>query len=138
MTSPDASIVSTAVVSSLVPTSTIRPSAMATSVLVRVPVGSTTVPFSRTRSAGKGGSGAEEEEQDGHADGDPVGDLPRDDGVGELGDLGRDLHAAVHRAGVHDEGAVLEVGGSSAGESVVGGVLAEARQQGFGHALLLH
>src|SRR4051794_25280659 len=100
---------------------------MATSVCVLVPVASMTVALRRTRSAGKGGSGAEEEEENGHADGDAVGDLAGDDGVRQLGHLGGDLDAAVHRARVHDERVRLEVLGPAAGEAVVRRVLPEAR-----------
>src|ERR1700755_96505 len=41
--------------------------------------------------------------EDRHAGTDPVGDLFDDGGTGGVGDLGRDLHAPVHRAGMHHD-----------------------------------
>src|SRR5215210_3306406 len=50
---------------------------------------------------------AGEEVEDGHAHRDAVGDLLQDHGVGAVRQLARDLDAAVHRPGVHDDDVVL-------------------------------
>lgn len=42
--------------------------------------------------------------EDCHADGDTVGDLVEDEGVGGVGEIGVDFDAAVDRAWVHDDG----------------------------------
>ena len=71
------------------------------------PVASTTVPPLITQLTRQASApDPEEEEQDGHAHGDAVGDLLGDHGVGQVGHLGGDLDAPVHGAGVHDEGVV--------------------------------
>src|SRR5204863_3496126 len=75
----------------------------------RVPVASTTVPPRKRTSPAKIASRPQHEEEDGHAHGDAVGDLAGDDGAGEVGDFGSDLHAAVHRTRVHDERGVAGV-----------------------------
>src|SRR5687768_14992784 len=130
-TSPPASMPS--------PTAVMRPSSPTSTSARREPVSSTTVP-PRISSSPMGGlaSLAEEQEQDGHAHGDAVGDLAGDDGAGQVGDLGGDLDAAVHGPGVHDEGVVAEQPRPLPGESVERRVLPQAGQQRLGLALLLH
>ena len=60
------------------------------------------------------------------------------DRAGAVGDLGGDLHAAVHRAGVHDDRVrpAARAAGGRRGRS--GGVLAGAREERGAHPLALH
>ena len=46
---------------------------------------------------------AQQQVEHGHPHGDAVGDLLDDHRAGRVGDVGGDLHAAVHRAGVHHD-----------------------------------
>ena len=73
----------------------------------------------------------------GHAHGDAVGDLLGDERGRPLGDLGRDLDAAVHRARVHHERVLAQPRGALDGEPVARGVLAQAREQRRVAALVL-
>ena len=56
----------------------------------------------------------------------------------EVGDVGGDLDASVHRPRVHHERLLAEQLGAAAREAELRGVLAQAGQQRFGHALPLH
>src|SRR4029077_16038661 len=112
-------------------TATTTPSLTSTSAR-RVPVGSMTVPPWRRTSAAKIASRAQDEEQDGHAYRDAVGDLAGDDGARQIGDFSGDLHAAVHGPGVHDERVVAEEPGPVPRQPVEVRVLTQRRQQGFG------
>ena len=47
---------------------------------------------------------AVDQKQNGHADGDTVGHLLQNQRAGAVGDFAVDLHAAIDRTGVHDEG----------------------------------
>ena len=85
----------------------------------------------------RGGSAAGAEVEDGHADGEAVGDLVEDDAAGGVGDLAVDLDAAVDRAGMHDEGVGLEPRGALLGEAEEGGVFAEAGEVFLALALVL-
>src|SRR5579884_700258 len=97
------------------PTAAISPPLTATSARL-VPLASTTVPPTSTRSGIDGGllSGlgpprvvaplSQQHEQHGHADRHPVGHLPGDHRAGQVGDFGGDLHPPVHGPGVHDQG----------------------------------
>ena len=86
-----------------------------------------------------GGFGAAEQQvQDGHPDGHAVGDLLDDGAAVGVGDLGGDLHAAVHRAGVHHDGVLGHPRHAVAVEAVAAGVLALGREEGGVHALALH
>src|SRR4051794_36816530 len=94
---------STAEASSPLPMALMTPSSMATSA-TRDPFSSTTVPPRSTSSwSDNVGPRSQQLEQDGTAHGDAVGDLARDDRAREVGDLGRDLDAAVHRTRMHHQ-----------------------------------
>ena len=85
-----------------------------------------------------GGLGAAEQQvQDGHPDGDAVGDLLDDHRAVGVGDVGGDLHAADHRAGVHHDRVVLERRHPAAVEAVAAGVLARGREERAVHPLPL-
>src|SRR4051812_24158557 len=125
---PAASI--TVLASRFSPTALITPSANTTSAW-RVPEESMTVPPLMTVSVALGTQVSirvQEEEQDGHAHGNPIRDLFGDDGVGRVGDVGSDLHPAVHRARMQDERARLEARGALGVESVELRVLPQRRQ----------
>jgi ABC-type branched-subunit amino acid transport system permease subunit len=62
--------------------------------------------------------GAHAEVQRGHSHREAVGDLAEDDAAGAVGDFAGDLYAAIHRAGVHNDRAVLHFGGAFAGEAL--------------------
>ena len=63
--------------------------------------GSRTRPFTEEEAHAAPAPGEEIEHR--HPDGDAVGDLVEDHRVGPVGHLGRELHAAVHRARMHDQ-----------------------------------
>src|SRR4051794_4569864 len=79
----------------------------------------------------------EQQVEDGHPDADAVGDLVLDGGAQAVGDLARDLHAADHRAGVHDDGVVLERPDAVDVEAVSAGVLARTGEVRRAHPLAL-
>ena len=56
---------------------------------------------------------------------------------GRVGDLGGDLHAAVHRAGVHDDGVVGQRAPSGGVQPVAAAVLALGREERGAHPLAL-
>ena len=58
--------------------------------------------------------------------------------LGGVGDLGGDLHAAVHRARVHDDGVLGQQRHPAGVEAVAAAVLADGREVGGAHPLLLH
>ena len=70
-----------------------------------------------------------------HPDDDAGGDLLADHGLRRVDHLGGELDPAVDRARVHEHLAGAE---PAAVDLVLGGVLADARHEGVGHALLLH
>ena len=57
---------------------------------------------------------------------------------GGVGDLGGDLHAAVHRAGVHDDPVLGQLGHALAVQAVAPRVLALGREERGVHPLALH
>ena len=73
--------------------------------------------------------------EDRHPDDDAGLDLHRDDRLRRVDDLAGQLDAAVDRAGVHEHLARPE---PAAVDLVAGGVLAQARDEGLVHALVLH
>ena len=80
----------------------------------------------------------EQLEQHRHAHRHPVGHLLGDDRTGQGRHLGGDLDAAVHRAGVHDEGVGRQPGGPLEAEAVAGRVLPQRRHQRLLLAFELH
>ena len=80
---------------------------------------------------------AEQQVEHGHPDADAVGDLLDDGRAQAVGDLGGDLHAAVHRAGVHDDGVLGQQRHPVDVEAVAAAVLAGAREVGGVHPLAL-
>lgn len=95
--------------------------------------------YGQRRGGGDGGMGAAEQQvQDGHPGGDAVGDLLDGRAAVGVGDLGGDLHAAVHRAGVHHDGVLGHLRHAVAVEPVPAGVLALGREEGRVHAFALH
>ena len=71
------------------------------------------------------GLAAGAEIKDGHAHGDPVGDLLKDDAAGGIGERTVDFDAAIDRAGMHDDGVGLDPRGSSLVEAEHAGVFAD-------------
>ena len=81
---------------------------------------------------------SEEQVQDGHADMHAVGDLLHDDGSRTVGDLRRDLHAAVHRTRMQHDAVVGKQSGAAYVEPVSAGVLIARREVRGIHPLGLH
>jgi len=77
------------------------------------------------------------EEEDGHADGDAVGDLLEDHAAVAVGEVAVDLDAAVDGAGVHDDGLRVEPGGAGLVEAEHARVLAERGEVAARLALVL-
>ena len=102
---------------------------------------STTVPPLMTTDGGlrrdKVNPRSEEQIEDRHANGDPVGDLAGDYRRRVVGNLGGDLDPAVDRSRVHDQGLIAELLASLSGEPIAGGVFANGGKQRFGHAFSL-
>src|SRR5512134_1560502 len=122
------------------PTRAIRPCSISTSAGPFRPLaGSTTSPpFNSSFTSGRLFFGATRQQvEDGHAHGDAVRDLLEDDGIGPVGHLGRDFHAAVHRAGMHDDGVVLRELRPLRRESELLEVLAGVREEVPVHPFLL-
>ena len=92
----------------------------------------------RTVRAQPRGPEPEQQEQDGHAHGHAVGHLAGDERAGQVGHVGGDLDAPVHRARVHDQGVVGQQLDPLPGEAVAGRVLPQRGQQGLALALGLH
>src|SRR5687768_10611047 len=67
---------------------------------------------------------SEQQVEDGHAHGDPVADLFDDRGADGVGHLCGDLHAAIHRARVHDDRVVVQERHPAGVEAVAAAVLA--------------
>src|SRR5262245_25120046 len=119
------------------PTSVMTPSTMRTSA-TRSPSWSSTRP-PRTNISGldNRASCAEQGPEHGHAYGDAVRDLFGDERARRARDLVGDLHPAVHRTRVHDEGVGLQARGARRGEAPTPRVLADRRKQRLVNALLL-
>src|SRR4051794_20389732 len=81
---------------------------------------------------------SEEQVEDGHPDADAVGDLLDDRRAHRIGHLGGDLHAAVHRAGVHDDRVVGQRRHPEGVEAVAAAVLPGAGEERGVHPLGLH
>src|ERR1700722_5506412 len=80
---------------------------------------------------------AEQQVQHGHPHADPVGHLLHDGGPGRVRHVGGDLDAAVHRARVHHDGVVGQLGHPGAVQPVAPAVLPHAREVRGVHPLLL-
>ena len=87
---------------------------------------------------GAAGRRRQEQVQDGHPDADPVRDLLDDGRARRVGDLGRDLDAAVHRTGVHDDGVVGQQRHPAGVQPVPAAVFAHRREVRGIHPLGLH
>src|SRR5437763_8836898 len=140
---PSTSMTSARPGSSPVPTASMRPPAIRTSQVASAsPAGSTRRPRRSRRSAKRGllhrpVGGTEHEVEQGHPHGDPVGDLVDDDGAFQVRDVGRDLDAPVHRAGMHDDRLGPHELHPAAVEPPEGGVLPQRGHELLGLALLL-
>jgi hypothetical protein len=84
-----------------------------------------------------GAFAAVDEEEDGHADGEAVGDLFQYEGAAAVGDVAVDLNAAVDGAGVHDESVGFGEGEALAVEAVEADVFVEAGEHGLALAFVL-
>src|SRR5690606_27662631 len=84
------------------------------------------------------GLAAGAEVEDGHAHGDAVGHLIQNHAALAVGQLAVDLHPAVDRAGVHDDGLGVEPAGAGLVEAEHRGVFAEGGEHGGGLAFVLY
>src|SRR5438552_1429231 len=75
--------------------------------------------------------------QHGHPDGDAVGDLLENHRVRTIGDVGRDLDAAVHRTRMHDDDVGLRQAHAVSGHAEDVEVFAQRREERALHAFLL-
>src|SRR6185503_6925016 len=73
----------------------------------------------------------------GHPHGDAVGDLLENHRIRTVGDVGRDLHAAIHRPRVHDDHVRLGAAYPGGGHAEHVEVLAQRREERSLHPLLL-
>ena len=73
----------------------------------------------------------------GHAHGQAVGHLFKDDRTAAIGHFAVNFHAAVDRAGVHDQGVGLGPGQAGLGQAEQAGVFAEAGKHRLALALVL-
>src|SRR5580658_648725 len=96
----------------------------------------------RTRTSAYGiaailGSAGNQQVEKRHADGDAVGDLFENAGLGAVGNFGRDLAAAIHGAGVENEGVGFGAAESFGVELVAENIIFVGDRR-FVHALGLH
>ena len=68
--------------------------------------------------------------QNRHSNGDAVFDLVEDERAGAVGDVGRDLDAAVHGAGVEDDGVLFGQVEAVVRETIVDRIFAKRREVG--------
>src|SRR5580700_2264324 len=77
------------------------------------------------------------QEEQRHADGDPIGDLLEDAGLRTVSDFRSDLHAAIHRAGMENDGVGLGEAQTLGAELIEKNVVCGGKR-GFMKALGLH
>src|SRR5438128_9081669 len=108
------------------PTAAISPPSTSTSVVSSRPLaGSTTLAPRKTSGSCIRGA-PEQEVQQRHADCDAVRDLVLDHRSRQVGDVGVDLDASVHRPGTHDEGTVRQHADALVSEPDQSGVFPDA------------
>src|SRR3954454_23232957 len=117
------------------PTPAMRPSSISTSNTPSRPfAGSTSRPPLRSRFIF---NSARQKVEHGHAHGDAVGDLLENHRIGTVSHVRRDLDAAVHRPGVHDDDVGLRAAHAGRGHAEHVEVLPQRREERALHPLLL-